>query len=362
MITSVHIENFKCFKEFDIELGKFNVLIGPNGSGKTSFLQAIGLVAMVLEEEKQVLLPLDWFLVPLGLSPGPHLVRTGGPGMRVVVTVKGKDERLPCTMVVRSKDGKKFSIDDKARLTPGGRVRLTESPLGEEERCHLREEVSNVGYYNLDPRVLKQPTKLSAEWATLKPNGEGLASLLNFLLGHDRTIFDRLEKAFCDRFPEYTGLIVGPHKLRESMDVGLALQFRTRNGQTLPAEAVSDGTMFSLAFLAVTHAPNPCKTLLIEEPEFGVHHASLKEIVTSLRALADREQVQVVLTTHSPYLLDCVEPEEVTVFRKDKDGAAHAARLSEYPDVEDLKKHFMTGEIWSGMDEDDIVTRQKVSG
>ena len=362
MIKSVHIENFKCFKEFDIELGKFNVLIGTNGSGKTSFLQAIGLASLALEVKKQRFLPLGAFLEPFGVSSGQHLVREGGSGMRVVVTVAGKHGTPPSTMSVWSKDGEDFSSEDKARLTPKGRVLLTESPLAEDERRYLHEEVGNVGYYNLDPRVLKQPTKLSAEWATLKPNGEGLANLLNFLLGHDRTVFDRLEKAFCDRFPEYVGLVVGPHKLRESMEVGLALWFRTRTGQTLPAEAVSDGTMLSLAFLAVTHSPNPCKTLLVEEPELGVHHASLKEIVTSLRALADREQVQVIITTHSPYLLDCVEPEDVLVFRKDNEGAARVARLSEYPDVEDLKKHFMTGEIWTGMDEDDIVTRQKVSG
>ena len=47
MIESMHIENFKCFKSFDIELGKFNVLIGPNDSGKTAFLQAVHLVGTV---------------------------------------------------------------------------------------------------------------------------------------------------------------------------------------------------------------------------------------------------------------------------------------------------------------------------
>ena len=47
MIESMHIENFKCFKDFDIELGKFNVLIGPNDSGKTAFLQAVRLLTLV---------------------------------------------------------------------------------------------------------------------------------------------------------------------------------------------------------------------------------------------------------------------------------------------------------------------------
>jgi len=53
-----------------------------------------------------------------------------------------------------------------------------------------------------------------------------------------------------------------------------------------------------------------------------------------------------------------VEPEEVRVFAKDEDGAVHAVELSKDPEVEDLKKHLMTGEIWTEFDEADIVARQ----
>ncbi|HUT01607.1 MAG TPA: AAA family ATPase, partial [Phycisphaerae bacterium] len=48
MITSMHIENFKCFKAFDINLGPFNVLIGPNDSGKTSLLESVLLVSALV--------------------------------------------------------------------------------------------------------------------------------------------------------------------------------------------------------------------------------------------------------------------------------------------------------------------------
>ena len=48
----MHIQNFKCFKDFDIELGPFNVLVGPNDSGKTAFLQAIRLVAALRNTAK----------------------------------------------------------------------------------------------------------------------------------------------------------------------------------------------------------------------------------------------------------------------------------------------------------------------
>jgi predicted ATPase len=133
------------------------------------------------------------------------------------------------------------------------------------------------------------------------------------------------------------------------------VSFQTVKGETLGAESVSDGVMFSLAFIAIAHQPRPPQVLLIEEPETGVHHASLKEIVRTLKHLSDDKGVQVILTTHSPYLLDHVEPEEVFVFSKGEDGAVRAKKFSDHPDVETLRKHFKTGELWTGFDEKDIV-------
>jgi predicted ATPase len=125
------------------------------------------------------------------------------------------------------------------------------------------------------------------------------------------------------------------------------LEFRTAHGQVMAPESVSDGVMLSLASLAIAYQPDPPKTLLMEEPDKGVHHGSLRETITTLKQLSEEKGVQVILTTHSPYLLDEVEPERVHVFTKDGEGAVHAKRLSEFEDVDGMKKDFMTGEIWS---------------
>ena len=69
------------------------------------------------------------------------------------------------------------------------------------------------------------------------------------------------------------------------------------------------------------------------------------------------------MTTHSPYLLDHVEPEEVFLFSKDPEGAVHAKKLSDHPDVEDMRKHFMTGEMWTGLEEEgDFLSKLKLGG
>lgn len=175
-------------------------------------------------------------------------------------------------------------------------------------------------------------------------DGSGFPGFLDGILRRGGETFRELEQEFCTRFPEYRQLAIPFQKQ-------LSLSFHTRHGTELPAGSVSDGTILSLAFLAVCCQPDPPEILLVEEPENGVHPRRLKEIIETLRYLSSEKGVQVILTTHSPYLLDLVQDDEVWVFAKDEDGAAHAKRLSDFDDVAAMKKDFMTGEIWSILSE-----------
>jgi len=136
----------------------------------------------------------------------------------------------------------------------------------------------------------------------------------------------------------------------------VALAFEATFGE-IPAESVSDGVILSLAFLALSSFSKPPNTLMVEEPENGVHHSSLKKIVGTLKHLSKDKGVQVIVTTHSPYLLDEVEPEEVRVFAKDDEGAVHATNMASVKDVDDMRKHFMTGEIWTSFSEARLVPK-----
>lgn len=193
----------------------------------------------------------------------------------------------------------------------------------------------------------------------MKETGEGFPTFLDKIgRGPEgRSVFLLLEKEFYKRFPYYKGLEQPTTTVGNDKDA-FCLRFHTVKDEDLSAECVSDGVMLSLAFIALNYTSDPPKILLIEEPENGVHHASLKDIISTLRELSEKKDVQIILTTHSPYLLDLVEPEEVHVFAKNKDGAVHAAKLSDHPEVEDLKKHFMTGEIWTEFDEADIIAKR----
>jgi len=118
-----------------------------------------------------------------------------------------------------------------------------------------------------------------------------------------------------------------------------------------------------LFFVALAYHPTPPKLILLEEPENGVHPRRLADIVRLLREITQGKHgnhaAQIVLTTHSPYLLDFVdlEQDQVLVFRREDDGS----RTAEPADRERLKNYldeFMLGEVWFNEGEAGLVGRR----
>ena len=325
MITSMHIENFKCFKNFDIELGSFNVLIGPNDSGKTALFQAIGVARGVRG---------------LVYGPSESWCWRGEKNGEIHIDIEAiamdspKDRRVHA--VVANNNG-----TTRSEIYVAGAVGQRErgpNPIDWETYA-----IGQVDYVQLDATALRKPTRQTVQFAH---NGEGLSALIEYIRG-DVDKFKLFQEEFCEQFPYYKRI---ERKFTAEGNTDLVgIEFVTRYDNRIPAVGASDGVMLSLAFLALKYTSEiVCHhVFLIEEPENGVHHGSLKKIVESLRNLGKKKKVQIILTTHSPYLLDIVEPEEVRVFQKDDEGAVHAKKLSDFDDVGDMKKHFMTGEIWT---------------
>lgn len=361
MIQSMHIENFKCFKDFDIELGPFNVLIGPNDSGKTAFLDAIRACAFVNSAPGQ---SVDFdvvaraeYLKKDGLALGPHIFWRDDRDCTISIAVDGvtvdeEGARSQARLGIRS-EGKGDHLAFVACYQDRG-SRKDWGPF-----CDWAGLAGRPQYYRFAPAQLRKPSPIERDQDAprLMSDGDGFPTFLEDLLRADRRRFADMENAFYTRFPHYDNIDVAKEG-GENL-----IRLRTRSGHILDSADVSDGAMLCLAYLAVTYQPDPPKVLLIEEPENGVHHASLKETVAGLKDLAAKVDVQVILTTHSPYLLDCVEPDEVRVFSKDEEGAVHAVRLSDYPDIAKLREQdFMTGEIWSMLSESKIVDTIRGAG
>jgi len=102
--------------------------------------------------------------------------------------------------------------------------------------------------------------------------------------------------------------------------------------------------------------PQPPRLLLVEEPENGIHPKRIEDVLGLLRELvSEQDQTQVVMTTHSPYVVDLFKPEEVTICRRDSDGATIAHQLATSKTVREQLDIFSLGEIWAAEGEDNLI-------
>lgn len=347
MITHMHIENFKCFKDFDIDLGPFNVLIGPNDSGKTTLLKSVSMVC--------------------SLRPGSGGGRAnywggaweemrwrGNQELKMVFDVTATSstpELAPGHLVIENQVCDNFTSKLVVRQD-AGTFRGNSPGSAAWNQDWFEAAIGESAYYRMDPKAIRTPSPFVHP---MDETGFGLATFLDDMKRVHGKAFAVVENAFCERFRYYRELPIA--KANDGKQPCFVMTFRPVHGIDLSVKSVSDGVLVSLAFLAIGNHPSPPRILLVEEPENHVHHASLKDIVATLRQLSSEKGVQVILTTHSPYLVQEVEPEDVRVFSKDEEGAVHAVRLSDYPEVKKMQKYFGTGEIWTDLEERDIVAK-----
>ncbi|MEK6615695.1 MAG: AAA family ATPase [Bacteroidota bacterium] len=95
------------------------------------------------------------------------------------------------------------------------------------------------------------------------------------------------------------------------------------------ADETSEGILYFLALLAIAYQPDPPSMLLLEEPETGIHPKRMAEILDFIYRLVENKKIQVIMTSHSPVLVDKFSdsPENVFVFEKDKEGATIVKNL-----------------------------------
>jgi predicted ATPase len=146
-------------------------------------------------------------------------------------------------------------------------------------------------------------------------------------------------------------------------EIGKGICFETRLGARIRARQASDGAILFLAFLALAYVPTPPTLLLIEEPENGIYPKRLGELIKLLKDLAHRadgvQLPQIIISTHSPYVVSFFEPEEVTFLGRplhDADAPVRARPLRDAPHIRDRLAggEFYLGELWYNLTEEEL--------
>ena len=322
MIAAVHFKNFKALRAAEVQLAPFNVLIGPNGSGKTSLIQALlrlrSLAALPAAHTDELTNP---------RAGGPEIVYSFLPPFeRITVKAACAHDELVCDTLV---------VDHPAGAE------------GEALWQRLRERVLTIRGFLFDHYAMAVPARRE-ERRELSSNAGNLAAVLADWRERYPQAFAGLQAEFERIVPEFRGGI-------EFQEVGERVELLGRvNGDLVPADSMSQGTLYLLGILALAFAPEPPAVVCIEESDRGVHPRRLREVRDALYRLSypadfglQRAPVQVITTTHSPYLLDLFRdhPEEGVLANKEG-RAAYFERLSDRADLRDLLRESTLGDLW----------------
>ena len=167
----------------------------------------------------------------------------------------------------------------------------------------------------------------------LSQRGENLANYLQYLERHDYTRFKNVLNRISSAIP---GIGIITHKKTD--DGRLLIQFNDQ-GYMDPfyQQDMSDGTLKMLAYLLLLEDPDPFPLIGIEEPENGLHHQLLEPLATTMRRYSlEKKGPQIIITTHSPYFVDPLHPQEVWIIEKNDHGHATMRRSFDIPLVKEL--------------------------
>ena len=328
MVTRVVLRNYKSIAACDVRPAPLSFLVGPNGCGKSNFLDALRFVAEALRSS------LDHALRDRGGIQEVRRRSSGHPnhfGIRLDLRLDRAGERMErgwYAFRVAAKPGGRYSVQQEECVVVGedghGSYKVSDGevvastipnpPACASDRLYLvnmsgmnvfrpiYDALSGMGFYNLNPdaiRDLQQPDP----GELLNRDGSNLASVLSNL---DQDSKRALE--------EYLGVItpgvtaVAPRTMGTRITLDFHQEVRgARHPWRFPASNMSDGTLRALGVLVALFQGNGTASehrhlVGIEEPETALHPAAAGVLVDSLTDASQSSQV--IVTSHSADLLD----------------------------------------------------------
>ena len=394
MLNGIHLVDFGNHRNTRLTFGPMTALVGQNGSGKTTVMRAVG----ELKRAAQMRTNKQWDSVPFSGAdirkgcnaaviatgweaawksvPGTYGLNVLGPrGSLAVATwiwanipVEGVRQWIPAPHAFSDGD---FASNIKPEAPdPGANVsnaifrrpqlfRLTHPPRiidASLERCR---------YFKTSARSLQRPAFADHEAPSINDDGSNLAWALSYLMTAEPDRFLQIINALREVVSVVKRVRSRPAKLNRlekrtitidkqerSFDeerevMGQELIFDMKSGDGLPATSVSEGTLVVLAILTLVYGSD-ADLIMLDDVELGLHPKAQRDLIRQLRRIQEKHpKLQILISTHSPYVIDEFKAEDVWVFAPDKEGCAMSKRLSEHPDAKRALEVLTTGEFWS---------------
>lgn len=175
----------------------------------------------------------------------------------------------------------------------------------------------------------------------LSATGDNLPNVIQYLKEQHPERLDLILKTLASRVPQLQDV-----RSEVMPDGRLLLQIKDAPfDQPVLARFASDGTLKMLAYLTVLHDPDTPQLIGIEEPENYLHPRLLPELAEECRQATSRTQL--LVSSHSPFFVNALRPNEVWVLYRDEQGYTQARRASEMQGItEFMNEGALLGALW----------------
>ena len=302
MIKRIKFENFRSFVKAEAELQPFTLVIGMNGAGKSNLLKWFAYIGTNKDLAEQA-----------------HILHGNMPSFWDIEMADGH--------LHTSRNLDIFSILDES--TWGG------APF------------KGVPVYCPDPEVISLEELIVVDpW--VDSDGAGTVQVLDSLKnGNREDLFDRIEENFRRYIPEVEKL-----SLLSTGEGKKVVQVREKGlgGKAIPASELSEGTRLILCILTIIHQEIPPPIILLEDIDRGMHPRLFDQIAPLMRQIAEEHNINIIATTHNPYLVDAFQDAKECVLLVEKvDGASILVPLTERlkeMDYDEVESDMPLGQLW----------------
>ena len=359
ILDSIKIKNFKAVRDSGtVKLGPLTALIGHNGSGKSSLIEALetyqAIVTHGLDKAMQRFMGME-HVQNKSAEPDAGIdfdLRVRGPYGKTLLSMtvasdktranyRISKENVECSehyMLLGFLGHEKAEFEKRAAA---GFSRLDSSPY----LFEYANLVESWQFLTLSPDRMGYPLpqKRTGGAMRLARDGSNIAEFLLDLRERDARVLEGIIHTLAYVLPYARDL---QPAITSELERKAWLQL-TEGDFKVPGWMLSTGTLRVVALLALLRHPHPPPLLVIEEIENGLDPRSIHLLVEEIRRAVQAGTTQVILTTHSPYLLDLLTLEQVLLVNRDESGQPHFHRPANNKKLMEWAKEFAPGRLYT---------------
>ncbi len=346
-IKSIHIQNFKSIKDSGVvELKPVNVLIGANGAGKSNFISFFKFLNKLYSKELQTYIiqngRADNFLF-FGRKYSSYLSGT--------ITFDNEYRNEYAFTLIPEQSGSLIFLDEWSNTTQGDlqieNTIRTESELrnhGWFRSGYLRDNLNALKLFHFHDTgfnsKVKQPCSLR-DYAFLQEDGGNIAAFLYRLQETHPDSFRMIERVVQSIAPFFDSFYLEPDEINPEQ---IFLRWKEKGfDQLFTAHNLSDGTLRMICLATLLLQPKPPATIVIDEPELGLHPFAISKLAAMLQSVSDSSQI--IISTQSVNLVNEFAPEDILVVQRENNHETVFKRQTEDALAIWLKDYSM-GELW----------------